>query len=203
MPLKNKEERKKYNQKYLQNNKEKVEKQKHQWYTANKERLEKERKLYTTNNQEKIKITKQKYYQKNREEILKKNKQYQQNNKEKRKRWYQDNKEKLRQYSKKYYKEHLEQQREKKRERRNLLINQWKPFIIEKYGAIICSICGYNKNFAALDFHHINPEEKEQKMNQLLGKRPTPERIKELDKCILVCKNCHAEIHHPNGNGII
>ena len=57
-----------------------------------------------------------------------------------------------------------------------------------------CSICGYNKCIEALDFHHIDPEEKE--MNMSRGKSKAWNIVlKELDKCILLCSNCHRELH--------
>jgi len=44
-----------------------------------------------------------------------------------------------------------------------------------------------------LEFHHINPEEKEFTIG---GKNYSIERMKkEVDKCVLVCGNCHSEIH--------
>lgn len=60
-----------------------------------------------------------------------------------------------------------------------------------------CSICGYDKCKEALDFHHINPDEKEFSISD---KRDFKiEKIKlELDKCILLCRNCHAELHYLN-----
>lgn len=57
-----------------------------------------------------------------------------------------------------------------------------------------CSICGYNKCIDALEFHHENPIEKDFK----LGSGNTMswrEYKKEALKCILVCSNCHKEIH--------
>ncbi len=59
-----------------------------------------------------------------------------------------------------------------------------------------CCQCGYDKNLGALSFHHKNPSDKDyewRKIRQL----PWPELIIELKKCILVCSNCHAEIHYP------
>jgi len=56
-----------------------------------------------------------------------------------------------------------------------------------------CQICGYCKCIDALDFHHINPEEKDFSIS---GGTKSFEHVKsELDKCILVCSNCHREIH--------
>jgi hypothetical protein len=59
-----------------------------------------------------------------------------------------------------------------------------------------CVICGYNKCVAALDFHHLDPTIKEFGISAY-GHTKKWDRVKEeLDKCVLVCKNCHAELHH-------
>lgn len=61
-----------------------------------------------------------------------------------------------------------------------------------------CSICGYNKCVDALEFHHRNPKEKEFKLGS--GNTMSWEEYKnELKKCILVCSNCHKEIHSRLG----
>jgi len=57
-----------------------------------------------------------------------------------------------------------------------------------------CSICGYNKSIKALDFHHLDPNIKEFEVSRLRG--VTNKLIhQELEKCVLVCANCHREIH--------
>jgi hypothetical protein len=57
-----------------------------------------------------------------------------------------------------------------------------------------CSICTYDRYLGALEFHHINPSEKDFTIAEL--KLTSFEKIKaELDKCLLVCANCHREIH--------
>ena len=62
-----------------------------------------------------------------------------------------------------------------------------------------CSICGYKKNLAALAFHHIDSRDKEFKLDMRSLSNRTLELIQlELDKCILICHNCHAELHNPN-----
>jgi hypothetical protein len=59
-----------------------------------------------------------------------------------------------------------------------------------------CSRCGYNRCTAALEFHHLKPEEKEFGLSAR-GLCRSWERIKaELDKTILVCANCHREIEN-------
>lgn len=58
-----------------------------------------------------------------------------------------------------------------------------------------CCICGYDKCTEALDFHHINPEEKDFILSDRNLILDWNEIKKELDKCVLVCSNCHREIH--------
>ena len=69
-----------------------------------------------------------------------------------------------------------------------------------KYKGGSCQECGYNKSVAALEFHHLNPLKKDFAISQK-GATRSWERVKlELDKCILVCSNCHAEIHEKLRN---
>ena len=64
------------------------------------------------------------------------------------------------------------------------------------YKGSICVICGYSRCSAALDFHHINPLEKEGYGTGAMKSHWTFEKNKsELDKCVLVCVRCHREIH--------
>lgn len=57
-----------------------------------------------------------------------------------------------------------------------------------------CKICGYEKCKTALHFHHLDPKEKAFGISSKASWGF--EKIKsELDKCILLCSNCHAEIH--------
>lgn len=75
-------------------------------------------------------------------------------------------------------------------------VTEWRRRVktkcIEKMGGK-CQICGYNKCASSLEFHHKNPKEKD---FDISGKTIAYNKIlKELDKCILVCRNCHGEIH--------
>lgn len=59
-----------------------------------------------------------------------------------------------------------------------------------------CQICSYNKCMNALDFHHIDPKEKEISFGKIRANPISINKfIEELKKCILVCSNCHREIH--------
>lgn len=58
-----------------------------------------------------------------------------------------------------------------------------------------CEICGYNKCIDALQFHHRNPEEKDFGLASSGISHSWEEYLAESQKCILVCANCHAELH--------
>lgn len=59
-----------------------------------------------------------------------------------------------------------------------------------------CSICSYDKCMKALSFHHVNPKTKSFGLSsENLHNRSWDVILEEFKKCILVCMNCHAEIH--------
>jgi|SRR5210317_2276533 hypothetical protein len=60
-----------------------------------------------------------------------------------------------------------------------------------------CKHCGYKKSLAALSFHHRNPEEKSFNLDlRSLSNRKWESILLELDKCDLLCANCHMEEHY-------
>lgn len=60
-----------------------------------------------------------------------------------------------------------------------------------------CEICGYNKNTAALCFHHLDPSEKEFEITS--AKTMALAKLKiEIKKCVVLCSNCHMEEHYPH-----
>ncbi len=58
-----------------------------------------------------------------------------------------------------------------------------------------CKICGYNNYIGALEFHHIDPSQKDFSISTSGNTRAWVKIKKELDKCILLCANCHREVH--------
>jgi hypothetical protein len=61
-----------------------------------------------------------------------------------------------------------------------------------------CSKCGYNKCPAALEFHHLDPSQKDFSFSRFRStswEKSKDKVCKELDKCILLCANCHREAH--------
>lgn len=83
-------------------------------------------------------------------------------------------------------------------ERQKRIAKERKLKLIEMSGGK-CQSCGYNKNWAALQFHHRNPENKTFSLD---GRKLSNTNWKSIEmewqKCDLLCANCHAETHYPD-----
>ncbi len=65
-----------------------------------------------------------------------------------------------------------------------------------------CQCCGYNNCNAALELHHVDPKEKEISFGKIMAHPSAWKKIVvELRKCVLLCSNCHREVHN-NGRQI-
>jgi hypothetical protein len=70
--------------------------------------------------------------------------------------------------------------------------------LIEMFGGK-CEKCGYDKNIAAFDFHHIDPFSKIFEIKiQYLKHKSDDDILEEALKCMLLCANCHREHHNPH-----
>lgn len=110
--------------------------------------------------------------------------------------WYIKNKELAIEKSKKWYKENKEKAAINTRKRREKSI-----VILNRVKINGCAICGYNKCTRSLNFHHVNPKDKNFNCNiDGLMQHINKDYVDELNKCILLCANCHGEVH-SNENG--
>lgn len=74
---------------------------------------------------------------------------------------------------------------------------QYKKNIFEQQKAQqTCVKCGESRGYV-LDFHHLDPSKKEETVARMTSNKYNVEDIqKEVDKCIVLCANCHREFHH-------
>jgi hypothetical protein len=56
-----------------------------------------------------------------------------------------------------------------------------------------CKICRYNKSAVALEWHHLHDDKLDNPSNLL--KRSWERYMAEIEKCVLLCSNCHRELH--------
>lgn len=67
-----------------------------------------------------------------------------------------------------------------------------KAQIVEYFGGG-CVLCGYNKYQGALQLHHLDPNLKDPQYRNIRG-WSWDRCARELEKCVLLCANCHAEV---------
>ena len=76
-------------------------------------------------------------------------------------------------------------QKQKRTERKQWAIN---------YLGGVCKHCGGTFHHSVYDFHHVDPTQKDYSLGQLISSKVTKLK-EELDKCILLCANCHRIEH--------
>lgn len=67
--------------------------------------------------------------------------------------------------------------------------------LVNSYKQQGCCKCGEKRSYV-LDFHHINPSEKDNTIAHMIKSSSLENLEKEIKKCILLCANCHREFHH-------
>ena len=67
-----------------------------------------------------------------------------------------------------------------------------KKLLIELLGGC-CKCCGFQGHYSVFDFHHLDPSKKEFSLRT--GNRGIKTLLKEAEKCVLLCANCHRLVH--------
>lgn len=153
---------------------------------------------------EEIRIRKHEYYLKNKEKFLASNRKRRELSREAvleySKQYYADNKEKWKEYNDVSISEEKKEKRLSciRRLKKGYGQSHKRELILRKGGR--CHLCGisYNgKNGAIFDFHHVNPKEKDFNISaRLRDNSHIPQDIyDEIDKCVLLCSNCHRQLH--------
>ena len=103
---------------------------------------------------------------------------------------YKENPEKERERSKQYYRKTKETRREIRLKRSRKGHKEYREWIKNYKLSKGCAICGYKKCASALDFHHNGNKE----FN--ITRVESIKKVKvEITKCIVLCRNCHSELH--------
>ena len=102
-------------------------------------------------------------------------------------------------HKKKYYnnKENIDVEllREEWREQKLKIIKERRIFINEYKSTCTCQKCGDTRPYV-LDFHHLDGNDKDYLVSQMQYSTYSKERIiKEMEKCVILCSNCHRKVH--------
>jgi hypothetical protein len=107
--------------------------------------------------------------------------------------WEIDNPEKYKLKCKRWYRAHIKEAMAQRKERYEELTRIRESF---KEGKS-CSICGYNKMPQILHFHHRDETNKKFDIGNVANLGVSIEHLKEeIEKCDLLCPNCHYGLHH-------
>jgi len=100
-------------------------------------------------------------------------------------------KEKHKEYSRKHYEKTLEATRARTERSSRTGKEKWDAF----KDTLKCARCD-EKHIATLDFHHIDPADKEYTVSKLISNKMFTKAYKEIKKCIVLCANCHRKHHY-------
>jgi hypothetical protein len=106
---------------------------------------------------------------------------------------YKDNEDKLK-YQRSYYarsRKTRESAKRRSRVRHRELLEWYEDY----KSKCQCSICAED-HIACLEFHHVNPDDKEIEIADAIKNSWSINKVlKELQKCIVLCSNCHKKLH--------
>lgn len=105
-------------------------------------------------------------------------------------------KEKQKEYARKHYETNRVSIIANNIARRKSYKQKWEEF----KDSLSCIICGYSYS-AALDFHHIIRDKTKQSVNQLVSDGMYKRALEEINKCVVLCSNCHRKGHSYEHKG--
>lgn len=100
-------------------------------------------------------------------------------------------KEKQQEYSKKYYADNTQKVKDTTKKTDDTFKQKWKEF----KATLSCLECGIYHP-AILDFHHIDPEMKNDSVYKLIKAKSYRKALEEVEQCIVLCSNCHRVYHY-------
>jgi len=100
-------------------------------------------------------------------------------------------KEKQQGYSKKHYDGNVNKVKAATKKTKGCFKQKWKDF----KDTLSCLECG-TSHPATLDFHHIDPEMKNESVHRLVRAKSYKKALEEVEQCLVLCANCHRVFHY-------
>jgi predicted HNH restriction endonuclease len=73
--------------------------------------------------------------------------------------------------------------------------NKKRDYVTRKKRETGCQVCRWNGCEKALDLHHVDPSEKSGNFNKIISNGSIKAMEDELEKCVVLCANCHRLVH--------
>ena len=100
-----------------------------------------------------------------------------------------------------YQREHYKNNKEYYHQRNIKRRKELKQLLFDIKRKSKCNVCRENHP-ACLDFHHKNPDKKKISISLIPSRFWSDERtLKEIEKCVILCANCHRKAHHQEKLG--
>ena len=103
---------------------------------------------------------------------------------------------------KEYQQKHHQRTKKKKSKQQNQRKDKRQHLVLEEMQRRggKCAKCGFS-DIRALDWHHLDPNEKVNSISEMVRDRVSMDKLQvELDKCELICANCHRIEEQRLGN---
>lgn len=143
-------------------------------------------------NREKMKKQSKEYYEKNRDDILKKQKEK-----------YKQSREQMLERCHNYYENHRSETLQRSYKWYDATKEKNIQFLLDKGLLTDCIIGGFSKEFfPAIDFHHIDPNQKKACISNVMRSRNVQKLLEEASKCVCMCRNCH-QLYHSGDELVI
>ena len=94
-------------------------------------------------------------------------------------------------YANKHYQANKEIYKQRSIKSQKRFIEEYKKLKAEKK----CSVCSESRPWC-LDFHHVDPKQKKGAISNIVLNNSRKTFSEEIQKCIVLCKNCHADFHY-------
>ena len=101
----------------------------------------------------------------------------------------------------KYAKAHYEKNKDLYKQRSKASVKNFIESYKELKHSLECSVCG-EKRAWCLAFHHTDPTKKDMEVSKIVLYNSRKKLQAEIDKCIVLCHNCHADVHYHERNNI-
>ena len=94
-------------------------------------------------------------------------------------------------YAKTHYESNKELYKQRAKSSQQKLIEEYREY----KSKCSCQVCGETRHWC-LSFHHTDPSQKDIEVATILTYNNRKRLFEEIEKCIVVCHNCHADIHY-------
>lgn len=159
-----------------------------EYYYKNLEKIRKRKRIqmreYRKNNKERVREIRKKYYEKNKDKLNAKTKEN-----------YKKNYYKYRERALKQGREYYKKNKVEIYTRKKKVIKEHQDFVLNYKRDKSCSICYYKEYPEILEFHHKRRADKSFTIGKKYNKNLKLLKS-EMDKCVLLCPNCHRWLHY-------